>query len=501
MSKAFDKLQVYLDKAYAYRTALSMMHWDNSTIAPKDAMEYTSKAIGILSVEDYNNLINDDVKMLLEELSSEDVQKELDVNQKAIVKNMKKQFKDLEVIPVDEFEEYQMLTAKASPIWEQAKEAKDFSILAPTLEKIFAYNKKFAGYKQKEDQKLYDVLLDEYEEGFTVEILDEFFEKLRTSLLPLIQEIRKKKDFINQDFLHQSYDIETQKKLSRFVAEYIGFDFNKGVMGESEHPYTLNFHNKDVRITNHYHENKFEDAIFSVVHEGGHALYEMGIADEITLSPVGTGASMGLHESQSRFYENNIGRSREFWIPLFDKVKTFFPEQLADVTAEEFYRAINYSYPRFIRTEADELTYPFHVMIRYEIEKLMINNKVDYNTLNTLWNEKYKEYLGVDVPSDKQGVLQDVHWTSGVGYFFSYALGNAYSAQIYQAMQKDLDIDTLLLNGNTKPIIKWLKDHMYKYGSLLKPKDLIIAITGEALNAEYYCKYLEEKYSKIYHLK
>lgn len=501
MSKAFDKLQVYLDKAYAYRTALSMMHWDNSTIAPKHAMEYTSKAIGILSVEDYNNLINDDVKMLLEELSLEEVQKELDVNQKAIVKNMKKQFKDLEVIPVDEFEEYQMLTAKASPIWEQAKEAKDFSILAPTLEKIFAYNKKFAGYKQKEGQKLYDVLLDEYEEGFTVEILDEFFEKLRTSLLPLVQAIREKKDFINQDFLHKSYDIETQKKLSRFVAEYIGFDFNKGVMGESEHPYTLNFHNKDVRITNHYHENKFEDAIFSVVHEGGHALYEMGIADEITLSPVGTGASMGLHESQSRFYENNIGRSREFWIPLFDKVKAFFPEQLADVTAEEFYRAINYSYPRFIRTEADELSYPFHVMIRYEIEKMYFDGKVEVKDLARVWNEKYEEYLGITPENDAVGVLQDMHWAGGMlGYFPSYALGSAIAAQLYHYMESIMPVKQYLAEGDLVPIREFLREHIHQYGMTKTTQEMLKETTGEEFNPDYYIEYLTNKYTELYEL-
>ena len=501
MSKAFDKLQVYLDKAYAYRTALSMMHWDNSTTAPKEAIEYTSKAMGILAVEDYNNLINDDVKAILEELSLEEEQALLSTNEKAIVKNMKKQFKDLEAIPVNEYEEYQMLTAQAAPIWEQAKTEKDYSILAPTLEKIFAYNKKFAGYKQKEGQKLYDVLLDDYEEGFTVEILDEFFGKLREALLPLVQAIREKKDFINQGFLHESYDIETQKKLSRFIAEYIGFDFNRGTIGESEHPYTLNFHNRDVRFTNHYHENKMEDAIFSAVHEGGHALYEMGIADDITLTPVGGGASMGMHESQSRFYENNIGRSREFWVPLFDKVKAFFPEQLGEITAEEFYRAINYSYPRFIRTEADELTYPFHVMIRYEIEKMYFDGNVEVKDLAKVWNEKYEEYLGITPENDAVGVLQDMHWSGGMlGYFPSYALGSAIAAQLFHHMESVMPVREYLTKGNLVPIREFLKEHIHQYGMTKTTQEMLKETTGEGFNPDYYIEYLTKKYTELYEL-
>ena len=501
MSKTFEKLQVYLDKAYAFRTALSMIHWDNSTTAPKEAIELTSKAMGILAVEDYNNLINDDVKAILEELSTEEAQAELDENQKAIVKNMKKQFKDLEVIPVQEFEEYQMLTAQAAPIWEEAKAKKDFDLLAPTMEKIFAYNKKFAGYKQKEGQKLYDVLLDDYEEGFTIDILDDFFGKLRTALLPLVQAIREKKDFINQDFLHESYDIETQKKLSRFVAEYIGFDFNRGTISESEHPYTLNFHNKDVRFTNHYHENKMEDAIFSAVHEGGHALYEMGIADEITLTPVGGGTSMGMHESQSRFYENNIGRSREFWVPLYEKVQAFFPEQLGNVTMDEFYRAINYSHPRFIRTEADELTYPFHVMIRYEIEKMYFDGKVEVKDLAKVWNEKYEEYLGITPENDAVGVLQDMHWADGMlGYFPSYALGSAIAAQLFHHMESVMPIRTYLEEGNLVPIREFLKEHIHKYGMTKTTQEMLKETTGEGFNPDYYIEYLTKKYSELYEL-
>lgn len=501
MSATFDKLQVYLDKSYAYRTALTMLSWDNSTAAPKGAIENTAKAMGILSVESYNTIINDDVKALLEELSKEEEQEKLTAYEKAIVKQMKKEFRDLEVIPADEYQAYNMLLAKAAPVWEEAKNTNNYEIFAPVLEEVILYTKKFASYKQKEGQKLYDVMLNDFEEGFTMEILDEFFGKLREALVPMIQKIREKKDFIDTDFLHKSYDIETQKKLSRFMAEYIGFDFDRGTIAESEHPFTTNLHNHDVRFTNHYHENKLEDAIFSAVHEGGHALYEMAIDDEITLSPIGGGTSMGMHESQSRFYENNIGRSREFWVPIWDKVKAFFPEQLESVSAEEFYRAINYSYPRFIRTEADELTYPFHVMIRYEIEKLIMEDKVTVEELPTVWNKMYEEYLGITPESDTVGVLQDTHWSGGMfGYFPSYSLGTAIAAQLFHHMESVMPIRQYLKEGNMAPIREYLGEHIHKYGASKTSQELLKETTGEGFNPDYYIEYLTKKYTELYEL-
>ena len=501
MSELFEKLQPYLDRSYAYRTALAMLSWDNSTAAPKEAIELTSKAIGILSGEDYKTLINDDVKHLLQELSKEEEQVKLSDYEKAIVKNMNKEYRNMELIPPEEFQEYQTILAKAYPVWEKAKADNDYSVYAPVLEEIIAYNKKFAKYKQKDGQKLYDVLLDEYEEGFTTEILDEFFEKLRTELGPLVEKISEKKDFINTDCLSKKYDIGKQKELSHFMAEYIGFDFSRGVLGESEHPFTTNLHNHDVRITTHYREDKFEDAIFSVVHESGHALYELNIDDAITTSPIGGGTSMGMHESQSRFFENNLARSREFWVPIFDKVKEFFPEELEDVTLDEFYRAINYAAPNLIRTQSDELFYAFHVMIRYEIEKMIFDGEVDVNDLPKIWNEKYEEYLGVTPQNDSEGILQDMHWAGGsFGYFPSYALGSAIAAQLYHYMEEEMPIHKYLEEGNLEPIREFLKEHIHKYGGAKNTQELLKAAVGEEFNPDYYIEYLTDKYSKLYEL-
>lgn len=501
MSEKFEQLQPYLDKSYALRAALTMLSFDNSTIAPKEAIEFTAKAIGLLSMESYNTLINLEVKTLLEELTSDEEQEKLNVNEKAIVKDLKKTFKDLELIPPAEYQEYQMILAKAAPVWEEAKNTNNYDLYAPVLEEIIRYSKKFAGYKQKEGQKLYDVLLDDFEEGFTMEILDDFFGKLREALVPVIQEVKAKSDFISQDCLRKSYDINKQKELSHFVAEYIGFDFNRGVMAETEHPFTTNLHNHDVRITNHYQENKLEDAIFSVIHEGGHGLYEQGVSDEITLTPIGGGASMGMHESQSRFYENCIGRCYEFWVPLYDKVKAFFPEELADVTVDDFYRAINYAAPSLIRTEADELTYSFHVMIRYEIEKMIFNGDVDVKDLPEIWNQKYEEYLGVRPSNDVEGILQDMHWSGGMfGYFPSYALGSAIAAQLFHYMEGVMPVKEYLKEGNMGPIREFLRENIHQYGAAKKTQELIKGTTGEEFNPDYYISYLTEKYRNLYEL-
>lgn len=501
MSKKFEQLQPYLDKSYALRAALTMLSFDNSTIAPKEAIDFTAKAIGLLSMESYNTLINPEVKGLLEELSTEVEQEKLNVNEKAIVKDLKKTFKDLELIPPAEYQEYQMILAKAAPVWEEAKNTNNYDLYAPVLADIIAYSKKFAGYKQKEGQKLYDVLLDDFEEGFTMEILDDFFGKLREALVPVIQEVKEKPDFISQDCLRKTYDINKQKELSKFVAEYIGFDFNRGVMAETEHPFTTNLHNHDVRITNHYQENKLEDAIFSVIHEGGHGLYEQGVSDEITLTPIGGGASMGMHESQSRFYENCIGRCYEFWVPLYDKVKEFFPEELAEVSVDDFYKAINYAAPSLIRTEADELTYSFHVMIRYEIEKMIFNGDIDVKDLPEIWNQKYEEYLGVRPSNDVDGILQDMHWSGGMfGYFPSYALGSAIAAQILHYMESVMPVKEYLKEGNLVPIREFLRENIHQYGAAKKTQELLKDTTGEEFNPDYYISYLTEKYRNLYEL-
>lgn len=501
MNETYQKLQKYLDKESALEVALALLGWDAETLAPKQAVDHTSKAVGILAGEAYQTIINDEVKDLLSKLSLPEEQKTLtDVEQK-IVKQLKKQYDDMEQIPIEEFQAYQELTAKAPSVWARAKEQKDFASFAPLLEEVFAYNIRFGKYRSKEGQQPYDVLLKDYEECFDAASLDQFFEEVKATIVPLLKKVSAKKDFIQDDFLYQCYDVKKQDEFCRFLAEYIGFDFERGVLAESAHPFTNSLHNKDVRITNHYYEKNLASAIFSVIHEGGHALYELGVADELTMTPVGGGTSMGMHESQSRMYENMIGRSKEFWLPVYSKLQDTYPEQLNTVTLDTFIRAINKAQSGLIRTESDELCYCLHVIIRYEIEKDLFAGKITVNELPTVWNQKYQEYLGVTPADDAEGVLQDIHWSCGnVGYFPSYALGNAIAAQMYAQMKKELPVDELLKEGNLKAIREYLNEHVHKFGKMKNTNEILMDMTGQPLNAKYYTEYLVEKYTSLYEL-
>ncbi|MFQ9511296.1 MAG: carboxypeptidase M32, partial [Lachnospiraceae bacterium] len=285
------------------------------------------------------------------------------------------------------------------------------------------------------------------------------------------------------------------------LASYIGFDFKKGVIAESAHPFTTNLHNEDVRITTHYFEDNLESAIFSTIHESGHALYEMGVANELSQTPVGGGASCGMHESQSRFFENIIGRSKAFWEPIYGKLVDTFPENLANVDLDHFVKAINKVQPDYIRTEADELTYCLHIMIRYEIEKKIFEEDYPVEDLPKLWQQLYEEYLGLEPMDDAKGILQDIHWAQGsFGYFPSYALGNAFASQIYHQMSKELKVDDLLRDGKVCVIVEYLRENIHKYGASRKARRLLKDLTGEEFNPKYYIEYLKDKFTKIYEL-
>ena len=501
MNKTYEQLLPYMEKSYALNTALTLLSWDEETLAPREGMEFTSKAIGTLSNELFSTLMNPELKKLLKKLSEEKEQSSLSECEKAVVKNLKKSFDELEPIPQKDYRLYSELIAKASSIWASAKAKSCFEEFAPTLKEIVEYNKKFAKLRAKDGQEPYDVLLNTYEEGFTMEKLDEFFGKIKSAVVPLLQKVKAKNDCIDKSYNFRHYEIDRQREFCRYLAGYEGFDFNRGVMAESEHPFTTNLHNHDVRITSHFYENNLESGIFSVIHEAGHAMYEMNVSDELTLTPAGGGSSMGMHESQSRFFENIIGRSADFWLPIYGRLQETFPEQLSDVPLSRFIQGINKAEPSLIRTEADELTYPLHIIIRYEIERMLFHDEITVDELPRVWNQKYKDYLGVEPSNDAEGVLQDVHWSGGsFGYFPSYAIGSAIAAQIYAYMKKVMPFDDYLREGNLTPIREFLRLHIHQYGSSKNTTKLLQGMMNEDLNADYYVDYLTEKYTRLYGL-
>lgn len=498
MNQSYEALMKHVEQMEALGTAMTLFGWDAETIAPRDSMELTSKMVGCLSSQYFDACVNDEVRALLQELKTA---QDLDENQAAVVRIMNKDLEEMEKIPPQEYREYSELRASSTVVWARAKQNNDFEAFVPVLKQIIDYSKRFAGYRRTEGQSLYDAMLDNYEETFTSEVLDPFFAALKENIVPLLKKVTAKNDTIDKSPLQQSFDVETQKKFNRWLAEYVGFDFNRGVMAESEHPFTTNLHNHDVRITNHFYENAVESAMFSTIHESGHAVYEMNVDDALTQTPAGGGASMGMHESQSRLMENMVGRSRAFWEPVYPKLAEAFPKQLGAVSLDEFLRMINKAEPGLIRTEADELTYSLHVMIRYEIEKEMIDGDLAVEDLPRVWNEKYEAYLGVKPATDAKGVLQDIHWSQGsIGYFPSYALGNAFAAQLYHTMAQEVDVETCLRAGDLAPIRSWLKDKVHRFGRVKKSREILKDVTGEDFNPQYYIDYLTKKFTEIYGL-
>jgi carboxypeptidase Taq len=424
----------------------------------------------------------------------------LDKIMQTVVKECRKEFDKFKKIPADKYKEYVMLTSEAESVWEEAKISNNFELFKPYLEKIVDFNLDFIelwGYK---DNK-YDTLLDFYEPGMTVKKLDRIFGELRSKLVPLVAKIKESTQ-VDDSALKKHYDTQKQEEFGLFILNKMGYDFKAGRLDESEHPFTTGINSGDVRITTHYYTNDMSSALMSSLHEGGHALYEQNISKELKGTPLATGTSMGIHESQSRFWENIIGRSYSFWSCYYSELQKTFPEQLKDMPLEEFYRAINKVEPSLIRVEADEVTYNLHIMIRYEIEKALINREIKVSDLPDIWNSKMEEYLGVVPPNDAKGVLQDIHWAGGsFGYFPSYSLGNIYSAQLYNAARKDIrDFDQLISRGELVKIKEWLGEKVHKHGKLLEPGEILKAVTGEEINSSYLVEYLEKKYKEIYKL-
>ena len=465
--------------------------------APRASMDYRSRQLGVLQSMIYDMNTSEDfckaVRVMAEHAD------QLEPNLAHEIRNKSESMEKLAKIPRDEYLEYNDLMNKVYPIYVEAKQTDNFALFEEWLDKIFVYNRKYAAWIAEDGKEGYDVLLDEYERGYGRKEYDAFFDTLREKLVPFVKKVTEKTMEGLPAFAKKTYPISGQKAFCRYLQEVMCFDSDRTCILESEHPFTTNNGSHDVRITNHYHEDNCASAIFSAIHEMGHGLYELGIDDIHEGTGNSGGASLAIHESQSRLMENMIGRSAAFWETHFPRLQSIFPDQLHDVEWQDFYRYVNTVSCGLIRTEADELTYSLHVLIRYEIEKEVLSGTVEASDVPTVWNAKYKEYLGVEVPSDKEGCLQDVHWAGGLlGYFPTYALGSAYAAQIYHALGRDLDIDAAIRSGNVRAIADWLGEHLHKYGASKYPRELIRIATGEDFDPHYYVDYLIKKYSALY---
>lgn len=496
IERALQQLESLQKKLYAYHCADSSLYLDAVTTAPSDTSEGRGVAMSILAGESQKLMTCPETKALLDELSAR--AGELDLVHRREVEELRRSCEQLTRIPADEYMAYKELCNRADDVWHKAKTQDDFALFCPVLQELVDYNRRFAGYYDA-SKAPYDALLNEYERGVDRKMLDSFFATLREGLVPLIHKIGEKPQ-IDDSFLHQEYPAAQQKAFADYLMEVMGLDRSHCGLGETEHPFTLEFNNKDVRITTNYDEHNVASSMYSVLHEGGHALYELGIRDDLQYTCLAGGVSMGVHESQSRFYENLIGRSRAFLEAIYPRVQAFFPEQLGGVSAEQFYRAVNKVEPSLIRTESDELTYCLHVMVRYEIEKQLIGGTLRAEEVPAEWARLYREYLGVEVPNDREGCLQDSHWSGGsFGYFPSYALGNAYGAQMLRRMEQAFDVFGQVAKGDLSGVTGWLREHVHQYGQLLEPADVVRNACG-TLDPQVYLDYLTRKYTELYAL-
>lgn len=498
MQNTVKQYKEILKKREAFHHAMGVLSYDSETVMPRLGAPHMAETMATLSEESYKLQVNDEVRGLLNKLNAQ--KDSLDEITRREVEEELKELKKLENVPMEEYSAFSRLISEAGVKWRQAKQTNDYQLFKPYLERIIAAQKSLMAHMHP-DMDTYDALLEEFSEGLSVKMLDPFFADVKAKLVPVIHAVCVAGNQVDDSPLHRSFPIEGQRRLSSFVMDFLGIDRDSCVIGEVEHPFTNGFNKHDVRLTTHYHEDDVLSNMFSVAHEGGHCLYELNIGDDVDASPLGGGATMTLHESQSRLFENMVCRSREFIALLYPKMKEIFPEQMQGISEELLYRAANKSMPSLIRTEADELTYPLHIMVRYEIEKKLIAGTLGVDELPAEWNRLYKEYLGVEVPDDTHGVLQDSHWSGGmIGYFPSYCVGSAYSAQIFHNIAKDMDIGKVVSAGGVKPIVEWLTARLYRYGKLKTPAELTRSVLCGEFDPAYYTDYLTDKFTKLYNI-
>ena len=494
----WKKLCRILDEADVYDRTLGKLNFDLECTAPEEGMDRAGEDMAILGRRLFSLTHSKRYVTLLTALKNDPAG--LTDRQKRAVEMLWREYENEKNITPAFAYRFDLAETRAYTAWLAAKKTSDFSRFEGAFSKIVDLCRRAVLLRDRTYPTPYDALLDDYEPGGSIAQLDGFFSALKARILPLIKRIAEEGRPVRTDFLSRPIPIEKQERISRALLDLEGLRRSALVLSTTEHPFTDHYGPHDVRVTTHYYENRFVSNIFTTLHEGGHALFMQNEPEEYCLDHVDDNMTSAMHECVSRFYENYIGRSEAFihyLYPLFRKLggKTF-----SDVSEEELYLAVNASEPGLNRCESDELTYPIHVLIRYELEKAFINGELPIGDIPAAWNAKYKEYLGVDVPSDAEGCLQDVHWTGMYGYFPSYALGNAYGAQILRKMEREIDVFGDVARGDLSKIEKWLTDRVFSIASLYDPDEWIRRITGEPLNVNYYLDYLETKFKTIYRL-
>lgn len=491
----------YMHEVEDLRAVANLAEWDQNTEMPGGAAEVRGYQMAALQGILHERWTAQRLGTLLAELGNVINGSGYTDADRGLVREAQRNYDHATKLPRKLVEEIARVQAGSFEAWRRAREHNDFASFAPWLSRTVALQREVAdriGFAETR----YDALLDQFEPGMTASKLDKLFAPVREVSVSLLRRIEASGNTADDSCLEGEFSEEKQVELSKILLRGMGYDFSRGGIAVSPHPFTTSFSSPfDVRVTVHPDRRFIQASVMAAIHEGGHALYEQGCAQALTRTPVAGGASMGMHESQSRLWENAIGRSEAYWQSQFAAVRQAFPEHFAAVDIAAFARALNKVQPSLIRIEADEVTYNLHILVRFELEKALINGDVAIETLPGLWNAKYREYLDIEPATDSEGVLQDIHWSSGFGYFPSYTLGNLYGAQIYAALSRAFpNFDERLASGDTAFILDWLREKMYAFGAIYQPETLMEKITGEAPNPEFFVRYLTSKFEGIYRL-
>ncbi|MBL1225147.1 carboxypeptidase M32 [Enterococcus sp. BWR-S5] len=479
--------------------SLGLLEWDGQTGMPDASSSFRGDVVGYLNKLAFEKntgpVIQEAVAYFTEH------PEELSEVGKEVFNEVKEDYERNHSIAPERMEAYHGEISKAHTAWLNAREKKDFGEMKTAIGNLIAFLKEFIPHWQKDEKTPYDVLLNQYEPGLTVEKLDQLFDELKTGIMAIRKEIAEKGKTPRTDFLSRPVTKEQQKRFVVDVAQQLGYDFSKGRLDDTVHPFMLDLNRNDARITTRWDEENFSMAVFGVIHEAGHGIYEQNIDPKYDYTPLSTGASMGIHESQSLFNEIILGSSRSFWKKQYPLFQEYTEGTFDDIDFDTFYRGLKETKSSLIRIEADSLTYPLHIIIRYEIEKMIFNEEAALEELPKLWADKYEEYLGIRPENDLEGILQDVHWSGGsFGYFPSYALGYMYAAQLNHTLKQKVKVEDVLLSDNYAPIYNWMTENIHRFGASKKPNELIVAATGEELRSDYLIDYMKSIYFDVYQI-
>ncbi|OYD07130.1 carboxypeptidase M32 [Paludifilum halophilum] len=501
MKEKLDELKGLLTEVYDLEHVGALLHWDQSTYMPGGGAAARGRQSSIVERLAHEKMTDSRIGRLLEQLQPYEESLPYDSDDAGLIRAARRKFEKATKVPSSFMSKLISHQAETYQVWMEARPADDFSKVRPYLEKTLEYSRELAAYFPGYEH-IADPLIDYDNEGVTASTLRQLFGELREQLMPLVQAVAEKEP-VDDSCLKQWYPETAQWDFGLDVIRQLGYDFHRGRQDKTHHPFMTKFSLGDVRITTRVRENDLGEALFSTIHESGHAMYEQGISMDFEGTPLAEGVSPGVHESQSRLWENIVGRSRGFWEHFYPKLQKVFPEQLGSVSLDTFHRAVNKVQPSLIRTAADELTYNLHVMIRFDLELALLEGKLDIKDLPEVWRERYRSDLGIAPKDDADGVLQDVHWHMGIigGMFQGYTLGNILSAQYYEAgLKAHPEIPDQIREGKFDTLHGWLKENIYRHGSKFTAQELTERATGSPLTIDPYIRYLKNKFGEMYSL-